>query len=376
VRITIFGLTLSSSWGNGHATPYRAILRALHRRGHRVKFFERDVPYYAQHRDLPNPEFCDLQLYRAWDEVRATALRDASESDIVMTASYCPEGARINDELLELASPLKVYYDLDSPVTLNRLRAGDCVDYVRGEQLGAFDLVLSWSGGNALDELRNRWGANNAQPLFGCVDPDDYRRTTTNPKYECSLSYMGTYAADRQEKLDCLFLEPSRRRSDLRFLLAGSLYPWGWNWGSNVTKTEHVPPSEHPALYSSSRCTLNITRGEMAASGYCPSGRFFEAAACATPIVSDWFDGLDHFFTPGEELFVAHSAEDVLEALDSDDGCLQTLAARARERTLDEHTGERRAQQFLDYCERARSRERKAQTRWEQPCIHEMREPA
>ncbi len=355
MRITIFGLTISSSWGNGHATPYRAIVRALHRQGHEVTFFERDVPYYAAHRDLPDPEFCRLELYGCWHDVRVRALKHAAESDVVITASYCSEGLRINEEVLGLASPLKVYYDLDTPVTLKKLRAEAGVEYLAPEQLSAFDLVLSWTGGGALAELRSTWGAQTAQPLYGCVDPDDYRRTEVSPKYDCALSYMGTYAPDRQEKLDALFLEPSRRRPDLRFLLAGSMYPWGWDWGANVTKTEHVAPTEHPALYSSSRLALNITRADMATSGYCPSGRFFEAAACGTPIISDWFEGLDHFFRIGEELLIAHSAEDVLRALDMPEEELRDTGRRARERTLDEHTGEHRAKQLIRYCEQAAS---------------------
>ena len=213
--------------------------------------------------------------------------------------------------------------------------------------------MLSWAGGLALAELRKDWGAETAQALFGCVDPEDYFRTDPRPEFESTLSYMGTYAEDRQQKLNELFLEPSRRRPDLRFLLAGSMYPWGWDWGANVRKTEHVAPSDHPALYSSSRCTLNITRAEMAASGFCPSGRFFEAAACGTPIISDWFDGLDHFFAPGDELCVAESADDVVRFIDYGYAELQRIAARARERTLDEHTGDHRAKQLLEYCERA-----------------------
>lgn len=355
VRITIFGLTLSSSWGNGHATPYRAILRALYRLGHQVTFFERDLPYYAAHRDLPRPEFCQLALYDCWDEIRTRAVESASESDIVITASYCPDGSRINDEILGLGLPLKVYYDLDTPITLNKLSAGLTVEYVTPEQLRAFDLVLSWAGGKALAELRTRWGVRVARPLYGCVDPDEYRRTTANTKYECALSYMGTYAPDRQEKLDALFLEPSRRRPDLKFLLAGSMYQWGWNWGSNVEKLDHVAPTEHAAFYSSSRLALNITRAEMAASGHCPSGRFFEAAACGSPVISDWFEGLDHFFVSDEELLIAHSAGDVLKALDRPDEELRRLGSRARERTLAEHTGEHRAKELLTYCEQAAS---------------------
>lgn len=356
MKITIFGLTLSSSWGNGHATPYRAILRALARAGHDITFYEKNVPYYAAHRDFAECNYCELNIYDSWEYCRHQALATAAESDIVVMASYCPQGGRIADELLELGRPLVVYYDLDAPVTLAKLRAGEPVDYICAEQLREFDLVLSWTGGRALDELRNDFGVELARPLYGCVDPDVYRRQDVRDDFRCSLSYMGTYAPDRQEKLNVLFLEPSRRRPDLHFLLAGSLYPWGWDWGENVTKMEHVAPGDHSSLYSSSQCTLNITRAEMAASGYCPSGRFFEAAACATPIISDWFEGLDHFFTPGEQIFITQSAEDTLRALNKDETDLRAMGAQARERTLDEHTGDHRAREFLRYCEEAWSR--------------------
>jgi spore maturation protein CgeB len=356
LKITIFGLTLSSSWGNGHATPYRAILRALARAGHGITFYEKDVPYYAGHRDFVECDYCELNIYDSWERCRHHALATAAESDIVVIASYCPRGAQIADELLGLARPLVVYYDLDAPVTLAKLRAGEPVDYIRAEQLREFDLVLSWTGGRALDEFRTELGVELARPLYGCVDPDVYRRQDGRDEFRCSLSYMGTYAADRQEKLNALFLEPSRCRPDLHFLLAGALYPWDWQWGANVTKMEHVAAADHPSLYSSSRCTLNITRAEMAASGYCPSGRFFEAAACATPIISDWFEGLDHFFTPGEQILIAHSAEDTLRAFNKDEADLRAMGARARERTLDEHTGDHRAGEFLRYCEEAWSR--------------------
>ncbi len=355
MKITIFGLTLSSSWGNGHATPYRAILRALARGGHRVTFFEKDVDYYAGHRDLVQCDFCDLLFYDRWEDCRRRALETAQASDIVIMASYCPRGSQVSDEVLELGHPLKVYYDLDAPVTLAKLRRQESVEYIRGDQLREFDLVLSWTGGSAVEELRDAWGVRMARPLYGCVDPEVYQKQSLRHEFGCALSYMGTYARDRQEKLDALFLEPSRRRRDLKFLLAGSLYPWGWDWGANVTKMEHVAPADHPALYSSSRCTLNITRAEMASSGYCPSGRFFEAAACGAPIISDWFDGLDDFFAPGEEIFIARSADDTLAALETPEEELWRMGERARERTLEEHTGEHRARELLCYCEEARS---------------------
>jgi spore maturation protein CgeB len=354
LKITIFGLTLSSSWGNGHATPYRAILRALHRLGHRVTFYERDVPYYARHRDFLEWPYCDLKFYSSWDDGQSQALAEAAESDVVVTASYVPEGARIADALLALDTPLRVFYDLDTPITLQRLAEGD-LDYLRAKQLASFDLVLSWTGGEALVALERNFGAKHVRPLFGCVDPDVYRPVRPRPNLRCELSYMGTYAPDRQAKLESMFLEPARQRRASHFHLAGPLYPAEWQWPENVQRSEHVPPADHPALYCSSRLTLNLTREEMAASGYCPSGRFFEAAACGTPIVSDWFRGLEAFFEPGQELLVASDTMELLRALDRPDAELLRMAHLARERTLDEHTGYQRALTMLAAFESARS---------------------
>jgi spore maturation protein CgeB len=165
---------------------------------------------------------------------------------------------------------------------------------------------------------------------------------------------MGTYAADRQQKLDQLFLEPARRMPQKSFVLAGSLYPCDWRWPENVRRFEHVAPHEHAAMYSSCRATLNITRDEMARSGYCPSGRFFEAAACGTPVLTDWFDGLDTFFDPGDQVLIVNNADDVIASLRMDEQDLARIAARARERTLAEHTGENRARELVRAVQEAR----------------------
>jgi spore maturation protein CgeB len=364
VKITIFGLTISSSWGNGHATPYRAILKALKRLGHQVDFYERDLPYYARHRDFHRLDSGELHLYSDWDSIRLSALAQAAESDAVICASFCPEGARIVDEILQLNNPLKVFYDLDTPVTIAALEHGE-VEYLRREQIPNFDLYLSFTGGRTLEELTNNWGARLAVPLYGCVDPEVHSRVDVPPQFACDLSYMGTYAADRQHKLDALFLQPARGLTSKTFVLAGSLYPWDWQWPPNVKRFEHVSASDHSALYSSSRLTLNITRNDMARWGYCPSGRFFEAAACGTPIVTDWFEGLDHFFDPESELLVASSAEDVISALRLPNSELAEIAARARERTLGEHSGERRARELVSAMEQASDRARSPQARSE-----------
>jgi spore maturation protein CgeB len=365
LKITIFGLTLSSSWGNGHATPYRAILRALHRLGHDVTFYEKDVEYYARRRDFSRCEYCRLVLYSSWEEARSQALAESAASDAVITSSYVPDGAHINDEILSLAHPLRVFYDLDAPVTLAALENGP-VEYLRRDQIPGFDLYLAFTGGRILDELERAWGAQRARPLHGCVDPEVHTRVGARSEFRCDLSYMGTYAADRQQKLEALFLAPAWRMSAREFVLAGSLYPWEWQWPRNVSRFEHVSPAEHPALYSSSRATLNLTRAGMAArGGYCPSGRLFEAAACGTPILTDWFEGLDTFFAPGEEIFVVNTADDVLAALRCPQAEAARLAARARQRALQEHTGAARARQLLDYLHEGRATARHGPNRAE-----------
>ena len=353
MRIVIFGLTISSSWGNGHATLWRGLCRALQARGHHVVFYERDVPYYARHRDQHAPDGCDLRLYDGWGDVRHAAARELAAADVAMVTSYCPDGRDASALVLDSSAPLKVFYDLDTPVTLARLRDGERVDYVPEDGLAAFDLVLSFTGGLALDELRATLGARAVAPLYGSVDPDVHRPVAPNPKWRSDLSYLGTYAVDRQAALDALFLEPARRRPDRRFAIAGSQYPEDFPWGENVYYFSHAAPSDHPAFYNSSRLTLNVTRGPMARMGFCPSGRLFEAAACGTPIVTDWWEGLDAFFAPGDEILVARSTADVLAALDMSDGALAAVARRARERTLEAHSSAARAIEFERIAARA-----------------------
>ena len=352
MKFTFFGLTISSSWGNGHATPYRAIIRALHQMGHQIHFFEKDAPYYRSRRDFDSCDYCQLTIYPDWNQIRMQALAIAVESDAVITASFLPEGQRINDELLELPRPMHVFYDLDTPVTLRRMEQ-DGVEYLRRNQISAFDLVLSFTGGKTLTVLENEYGARIARALYGCVNPDDYRHCVPDSQFACDLSYMGTYSPDRQEKLNELLLEPARRNPDKQFLLAGSLYPWQWQWPENVRRIEHVTPADPARFYSSSRLTLNLTRNEMATYGWCPSGRFFEAAACGTPLITDSWEGLDSFFDPQRDLRVVGCAEDVEAALQMPDSDLQAMAACARQRTLDEHTGQVRAGQLLKYLDEA-----------------------
>jgi spore maturation protein CgeB len=355
MKFVIFGLTVSSSWGNGHATLWRGLCRALGKSGHEVIFFERDVPYYAGHRDLTQLDGAKLILYRDWCTVLAEAENQLSDADVAMVTSYCPDGIMASELVLGSKAALRVFYDLDTPVTLSQLRDGKQVSYIGERGLKDFDLVLSYTGGEALSELKSKLGARRVAPLYGSVDPEVHQPVDPVAAYAADLSYLGTYAEDRQTTLERLFVEPARRLPEQKFLIGGAMYPEGFPWTNNIYFASHVSPREHPSFYCSCRMTLNVTRGAMAQMGYCPSGRLFEAAACGTPILTDWFEGLDHFFEPGAELIVAHETEQAIEALRLPAEDLKKIGAAARERTLREHTAERRAKELESICEQARA---------------------
>jgi spore maturation protein CgeB len=347
MKIVVFGLTVSSSWGNGHATLWRGLCRALAGRGCRIVFFEHDVPYYAMNRDLREIPGGDLALYPDWDSVRARAARELADADVAMVTSYCPHGLEATDLVLAAPRAARVFYDLDTPVTLSRLASGETTSYIGPRGLRDFDLVLSYTGGAALDALRERLGARRVAPLYGHVDPQVHRPAEPAAHYACDLSYLGTYAADRQAGVESLLVEPARRRPSQKFLIGGAQYAQDFPWTDNIFFVRHLPPSEHPAFFSSSRLTLNVTRQAMAAMGWCPSGRLFEAAACGAAMISDDWEGLDAFFAPGEEILVAHGTDDVLAALDCDDGELRRIAEAGRERVLAQHTSAHRAGELL-----------------------------
>jgi spore maturation protein CgeB len=312
-----------------------------------VVFYERDVPYYADHRDLVEWPDGELRLYSNWDDVLPAARADVAEADVAMVTSYCPDGVAAADLVLSGASGLRVFYDLDTPVTLASLRRGETVPYLPVEGLADFDLVLSYTGGEALRELVGRLGARRVAPLYGSVDPGVHFPVPGADQYRAGLSYLGTYAEDRQDALERLLIEPARRKPEQRFLIGGAKYPPGFPWAENIFFVRHLPPSEHAAFYCSSRITLNVTRAPMAEMGHCPSGRLFEAAACGAVVLSDAWDGLAEFFEPGEEILVASNTEDVLGALARSDEDLGRIARAARQRVLADHTAERRAHQLI-----------------------------
>lgn len=356
MKIIIFGLTISSSWGNGHATLWRGLCKHLARSGHSIVFFERDVPYYAGARDLHELPGGALRLFANWEDVRQAASAEIRDADVAIVTSYCPDAIAATELILSEGRAVPVFYDLDTPVTLAKLDAGEPVPYIGPRGLQDFELVLSFTGGpHVADEFRNRLGARDTRALYGHVDTDIHHQVMPQPHYRADLSYLGTYSEDRQRTLEALFVAPARARQDLRFLIGGAQYPDDFPWSPNIYFVRHLPPSEHAPFFASSRLTLNVTRRAMAEMGWCPSGRLFEAAACGAPLLSDDWPGIADFFAPGEEILIARDEHDTLAALATPDAELRRMARRAYDRTMDQHTSDKRARELIAMLEQTTS---------------------
>ena len=344
MRVVVLGLSITSSWGNGHATTYRGLLRELARRGHEVTFLERDVPWYAAHRDLPNPVFCATRLYPSPDELERRFSGLVARADAVILGSYVPDGVRVGEWLCATAKGLKAFYDIDTPVTLAKLARGEH-EYLAPGLIPSLDLYLSFTGGPTLRRLEDELGAPMARALYCSVDEAAYRPLEVPVRFD--LGYLGTYSADRQPKVEALLLGPARAMPEARFAVAGAQYPPEVDWPENVERAEHLAPPDHPAFYAAQRFTLNVTRADMVAAGWSPSVRLFEAGACGVPVVSDAWDGLDALFRPGEEILLAEWPEDVLRLLrDLPEERRRAVGAAARAKVLARHTAAVRAREL------------------------------
>lgn len=353
MKIVVFGLTVTSSWGNGHATTYRSLLKALAARGHGVHFVEKDVEWYRSNRDLPQPEFCDVMLYEDWEQSATECLRLARDADAVVVGSYFPDAITVTRALLEQGNGTLLFYDIDTPVTMAKLSAEGRTDYLDPELIPRYAAYLSFTGGPMLREIEERLGSPWAVPFYCSVDAESYRPMRVRDEFRCAMSYLGTYASDRQPKLDRLLNETARLLVQERFIVAGPQYPHTIEWPRNVDRIVHLSPREHPAFYSSSRFTLNVTRNDMVATGYSPSVRLFEASACGAAILSDDWPGLEEFLTPGEEILLpcdAYEVAQIVEKMPEEERA--KMGQRARRRILEQHTARHRAMQFEDIVER------------------------
>lgn len=347
MKIVIFGLTVTSSWGNGHATTYRSLLKALAARGHRIAFVEKDVEWYRNNRDLPEPSFCSVSLYDQWEQSARELIRMSRDADAVVIGSYFPDAIAATKALIESGQEAILFYDIDTPITMSRLRSEGHAEYLDPKLIPHYAAYLSFTGGPTLREIEERFGSPLAVPFYCSVDPEVYKPSPAKDSFRCELSYLGTYAADRQPKLEEFLNATARLLPDRRFIVAGPQYPENLKWPHNVKRIIHLSPPQHPSFYSSSRFTLNLTRDDMVAAGYSPSVRLFEASACGAAILSDSWTGLSEFLTPGEEVLLprdAHEIAQILHELSEEERV--RMGRRARERILDQHTASHRAEQF------------------------------
>ena len=349
--IVILGLSITSSWGNGHATTFRGLVRELNRNGHRVAFLERDVPWYASNRDLPNPDFCRTCLYNDLDELKQKYYDALQSADLVVVGSYVPEGVEVGKWVVETAEGVTAFYDIDTPVTLGKLQKQD-YEYLHPDLISEYHMYLSFTGGPTLRRLEEEFGSPMARAFYCSFDPAMYYPEKHEMKWD--LGYLGTFSDDRQPPLQKLMLDAADRYEAGKFVVAGPQYPSTIRWGQNVERIEHLPPSEHRQFYNSQRFCMNITRSDMIKAGYSPSVRLFEAAACGTPIISDYWEGIDEIFEIGREILISSSANETVYYLKNiSEQERNAIGDRAREKVLTNHTAAHRASELETYYNEA-----------------------
>ena len=350
MKIVFIGLSITSSWGNGHATTYRALLRALAGNGHKLTFLEQDQPWYADNRDLRAMPGVDIQIYSSLDQFRKRVAL-IHTADAVIIGSYVPRAIEVAKWVFEHTEGIVAFYDIDTPVTLAKLEAGD-YEYIDPATIAKYDLYLSFTGGPTLKTLEKKYKTKKALPLYCSVEPENYFPQKSVPKWD--LGYLGTYSADRQPGLTALLMEPARNLPERRFIVAGPQYPDDIQWPANVARVEHLNPCDHRRFYNQQRFTLNLTRKAMRAAGYSPSIRLFEAGACGVPIISDFWPGLETIFTPNEDILIADTSAQVIDCLrEISPERARNIGQRGRERILSQHTAKHRARELEAYLESA-----------------------
>jgi spore maturation protein CgeB len=347
MKFVIIGLSVTSSWGNGHATTYRALLKELANLGHDILFLEKDVPWYAPHRDMPNPDFCKTVLYKTNEQLYDDYADAVANADVVIVGSYVQQGVEVGEWVIKTAKGIKAFYDIDTPVTLAKLERQD-YEYITPGLISKYDMYLSFTGGPILKHLEDYYGSPSARTLYCSVDPENYYPENKTPKWE--LGYLGTYSDDRQPTVDLLLNNAATAYPEGKFVVAGPQYPESINWPQNVERIEHLPPALHRDFYNTQKYTLNVTRQDMIKAGYSPSVRLFEAAACGVPIISDYWDGLTSLFEEGKEVLIARTTEDVLNYLNSiSDEERRQIGENARQKVMQGHTAKARAMELEQY---------------------------
>ena len=344
MRIAFYGSSILSTYWNGAATYYRGLIRALSELGHHIVFYEPDVFDRQSHRDLDSFDWCDVVVYEGTlAAVREVAQR-AARADIVIKAS----GVGFADdlllsELLKAARPeaLKIFWDVDAPATLAQMQEDP--DHPLRKALHKLDLVLTYGGGDPVVRAYRALGAGSCIPVYNALDPIDHHPVLPDPRFAADIAFLGNRLPDREERVDRFFFEPAAERTGSRFLLGGA----GWGdrqMPDNIRYLGHVPAKDHNAFNATPKAVLNISRADMARTGFSPATRVFEAAGAGACLISDHWEGIEEFLKPGEEVLVARDGQDVSELMS------QLTVAKAREigkralaRVIADHTYAQRA---------------------------------
>jgi spore maturation protein CgeB len=357
MKICFFGSSLVSSYWNGAATYYRGLLKEIATLGHDITFFEPDAFERQAHRDIDDPDWAKVSVYPAtpegWQQSLALAARSA---DLLIKAS----GVGVFDVELELAvaeipsQAMRLYWDVDAPATLDAI-ADNPRHHLR-DAIPRYDLVLTYGGGEKVASAYRAAGARDCVPIYNALDPTTHFPVLSKPEFECHLSLLANRMPDREARIDSFFIEAARHLPSRRFVLGGS----GWHtkeMPANIRKIGHVGTSEHNAFFASSLATLNVNRDSMARYGFSPPTRIFEAIGAGTCLITDEWDGIDHFLEPANEVLVAANSDQVTRHLEElTPKRASVIAQRARRRILAHHTYRHRARQFDELIEGMSSR--------------------
>lgn len=362
LNIAFFGSSLVSAYWNGAATYYRGIIRALHRRGHRVTFYESDAFDRQKHRDIPDPDWARVVVYSAQgEEAVRHSLDEAASADLIIKAS----GNGVFDELLESAVlELKrsgnriAFWDVDAPATLERLRSKD--DDPFAALIPEYDLILTYGGGPPVVAAYERLGARACVPIYNALDPETHYPVPPEARFETDVAFLGNRLPDREARVEEFFFKPARMLPEKGFLIGGS----GWQdricagrgMPPNVRDVGHVYTRDHNAFNSTPRAVLNINRQSMASYGYSPATRVFEAAGAGACLITDAFVGVEQFFEPEKEILVAEDGAAVADLVRSlSDDQAKSIGRAALRRVLAEHTYDRRVAELEAVLEQERS---------------------
>jgi spore maturation protein CgeB len=345
MKVAFYGSSLLSSYWNGAATYYRGILRAMSQRGYDITFYEPDILERQSHRDIDPPDWCRVVVYRGTPEAVQGVGMGAMEADIVVKTS----GVGFMDEALlatvfagARSDALRVWWDVDAPATLAEI-IRQPLHPIRTALQGNIDLVLTYGGGSRVVSAYQDLGHAPCVPVYNALDPSTHHPVTPQERFAADLALLANRLPDREERVEEFFLRPAAVLSEARFILGGA----GWEnkpLPSNVAYIGHLSTCDHNAFNATPKAVLNVNRSSMAAIGFSPPTRVFEAAGAGACLITDEWPGIAEFLGPGEEVLVARDGTDVIEILrDLTPTAAATIGGKAKGRILREHTYAHRA---------------------------------